>query len=65
MNEPQIRTHRPRKFMVTYLQFDHGMLLRDGPWDNGEIASHNKGRGRIRPQIGPPTFSCSDDLKNI
>jgi hypothetical protein len=27
MIEPQIRIHRPQKPMVTYLRFDHGMLL--------------------------------------
>ncbi len=26
VNEPQIRIHRPRKPMVTYLRFDHGVL---------------------------------------
>jgi hypothetical protein len=27
VNEPQIRTHRVRKPKLTYLRFDHGMLL--------------------------------------
>ncbi len=31
VNEPQIRTHRPRKPMVTYFRFDHGVLLRISP----------------------------------
>jgi hypothetical protein len=29
--EPQIRIHRPRKPMVTYLRFDHGVLLSSSP----------------------------------
>jgi hypothetical protein len=31
MNEPQIRIHRPRKPMVTYLRFDHEVLLSTSP----------------------------------
>jgi len=31
VKEPQIRTHRPRKPAVTYLRFDHGVLLSTSP----------------------------------
>ncbi len=31
VNEPQIRIHRPRKPMMTYLRFDQGVLLSTFP----------------------------------
>jgi hypothetical protein len=31
LNKPQIRIHRSRKPMVTYLRFDHGVLLSTSP----------------------------------
>ncbi len=31
VNEPHIRIHHPRKPMVTYLRFDHGVLLSTSP----------------------------------